>query len=170
MAHFAKLTEDNLVLAIEVVADADTTNDQNVEDEATGIAFLQGIHGWTNWKKCSYNTHNGKYWNSDNTEAEDQTKAFRKNYPSVGWSYNSTIDGFVPPKPEGMTSWVINTIIGHWEAPVAFPTTTTYFDGNKDRDYNISWDEVNVRWIATDKSFTPGNWRWDATSLTWVAL
>lgn len=170
MAHFAKLTEDNIVLGVEVVANADTTNDQNVEDEATGIAFLQGIHGWTNWKKCSYNTRNGKYWNADNTEAEDQTKAFRKNYPGIGWSYNSTIDGFVPPKPEGMTSWVINTDTGHWEAPIAYPTIETYFDGNKDRPYNISWDEANVRWIATDKADPPGNWRWDATSLTWVAL
>lgn len=170
MAHYAKLSEDNIVLAVEVVADADTTNDQNVEDEATGIAFLQGIHGWTSWKKCSFNTNNGKYWNSDNTEAADQTKAFRKNYPSVGWSYNSSIDGFVPAKPEGMTSWVINTTTGHWEAPVAYPTIETYFDGNNDRNYNISWDEANVRWIATDKSDPPGNYRWDTTSLTWVAL
>ena len=33
MAHFAKLSEDNLVLAVEVVADANTTNDSNIEDE-----------------------------------------------------------------------------------------------------------------------------------------
>ena len=40
MAHFAKLSEENLVLSVEVVADADTTNESNVEDEATGVAFL----------------------------------------------------------------------------------------------------------------------------------
>ena len=125
MAHFAKLSEDNLVLAVEVVADANTTNDSNIEDEATGVTYLQNTHGWTSWKKCSYNTHNGKYWNQDNTEAEDQSKSFRKNYPSVGWSYNSTIDGFIPAKPEGMTSWIINTTTGHWEAPVAYPTIET---------------------------------------------
>ena len=170
MAHFAKLSEENLVLSVEVVADADTTNDSNVEDEATGVAFLQNIHGWTLWKKCSYNTRNGKYWNEDNTEAEDQSKAFRKNYPSVGWSYDSTIDGFIPAKPEGMTSWIINTTTGHWEAPVAYPTIETYNDGNKDRPYNISWDEPNVRWVATDKADPVGNWRWDATSLAWVSI
>ena len=170
MAHFAKLSEDNLVLAVEVVADADTTNDSNIEDEATGVTFLQKTHGWTIWKKCSYNTHNGKYWNQDNTEAEDQSKSFRKNYPSVGWSYNSTIDGFVPAKPEGMTSWIINTSTGHWEAPVAYPTIETYHDGNKDRPYTISWDEANVRWVATDKADPTGNWKWDSTSLAWVSL
>lgn len=170
MAHFAKLSEENLVLSVEVVADADTTNESNVEDEATGVAFLQGIHGWTLWKKCSYNTANGKYYNEDKTEAEDQSKAFRKNYPSVGWSYDSTIDGFIPPKPEGMTSWIINTTTGHWEAPVAYPTIDTYNDGNKDRPYTISWDEPNVRWVATDKADPVGNWRWDVTSLAWVSI
>ena len=45
MAHFAKLSEDNDVLSVEVVADAKTTNESNVEDEATGVAFLTSIHG-----------------------------------------------------------------------------------------------------------------------------
>ena len=55
MAHFAKISESNLVLSIEVVADADTSKD-GVEDEATGVAFLQNLHGWSLWAKCSYNT------------------------------------------------------------------------------------------------------------------
>lgn len=38
MAHFAKLSEDNIVIQIEVVADNDTMKD-GVEDEATGVAF-----------------------------------------------------------------------------------------------------------------------------------
>ena len=48
MAHFAKLNDSNVVLNIEVVDDANTTNDSNVEDEATGVAFLTDISGWTN--------------------------------------------------------------------------------------------------------------------------
>ena len=122
------------------------------------------------WVKTSYNTRGGKHYKEDNTESDDQSKAFRKNYPSIGWSYDSTIDGFIPPKPEGMTSWIINTTTGHWEAPIAYPTIDTYNDGNKDRPYTISWDEPNVRWVATDKADPVGNWRWDATSLAWVSI
>ena len=43
-------------------------------------------------------------------------------------------------------------------------------DGNKDRPYTISWDEPNVRWVATDKADPVGNWRWDVTSLAWVSI
>ena len=166
MARFAKLNDKNEVVTVVAV-----TND-TADLESDGQTFLKNLFQEPNavWKKCSYNTANGKYYNEDKTEAEDQSKAFRKNYPSVGWSYDSTIDGFIPPKPEGMTSWIINTTTGHWEAPVAYPTIDTYNDGNKDRPYTISWDEANVRWVATDKADPVGNWRWDATSLAWVSI
>lgn len=77
MAHFAKISESNLVLSIEVVADADTSKD-GVEDEATGVAFLQNLHGWSLWAKCSYNTFDGKHYQEDGQESSDQSKAFRK--------------------------------------------------------------------------------------------
>ena len=78
MAHFAKLSEDNIVIQIEVVADNDTMKD-GVEDEARCVAFLTNIHGWSLWKKCSYNTKAGKHYREDGTESSDQSKSFRKN-------------------------------------------------------------------------------------------
>ena len=47
--RFIKLSDDNVVIQIEVVADNDTMKD-GVEDEATGVAFLTGINGWNLWK------------------------------------------------------------------------------------------------------------------------
>jgi len=167
MAHFAKLSEDNIVLSVEVVADADTTNDQNIEDELTGITFLQGVHGWTNWKKCSYNTHGGKYYNSDGTLASDQTKAFRKNYPGIGYTYNSSLDMFVSPKPEGMTSWVMDEDIGSWKPPVDHPTTEVY---GENIPLTLGWDEANLRWTATDNQDPQQSYRWDSENLSWIIL
>lgn len=166
MAHFAKLSEENVVLSIEVVADADTLKD-GVEDEATGVAFLQSIHGWTNWKKCSYNTRNGVHYASDGTESSDQTKAFRKNYPHIGWTYDSVNDAFVSPKP--FSSWVLNTTTGEWEAPVDYPSTVSSTD-DPPINIHVSWDETNLRWVGVDTRDPIGNWRWDATNTVWVAL
>ena len=167
MAHFAKLSEENLVLAVHVVADVDTTNAEGIEDEATGILFLQTIHGWTHWKKCSYNTRAGKYLNIDGTEAEDQTKAYRKNYPGIGWSYNVQHDAFVPPKPN-YDSWIISEETGWWVAPVEYPTITTY--GENNRNLTITWDEPNLRWKAVDKEEPQGSYRWDVATSTWISL
>lgn len=165
MAHFAKLSENNDVLGIEVVADADTRNDQNVEDEATGIAFLTQIHGWPLWKKCSYNTRGGKHYDSSGNESADQSKALRKNYPSIGWKYDVSGDGFYDPnKP--FSSWVLDSTTFFWVAPVAYPTITTYSDGTK--EYSISWDETNLRWTAFDKEDPQNSFNWDATNLNWV--
>jgi len=74
MAHFAKLDENNVVLGVVVVGDDDCKSD-GVEDEATGISFLTNLTGYTNWKQTSYNTHEGKYYNSDGTLASDQSTA-----------------------------------------------------------------------------------------------
>lgn len=138
MAHFAKLSEDNRVLSIEVVADADTTNDQNVEDEATGIQFLTNIHGWSLWAKCSYNTRGGKHYDSDGNESSDQSKAYRKNFPGIGYIWDSSKDMFYKPQP--FPSWTLNETTGEWNAPVEKPA----FDPEGDGHY---WDESTLNWI-----------------------
>jgi hypothetical protein len=49
MAHFAKLDENNVVLAVHVVNN-DVIVVDGVESEQAGIDFLTQIHGHTNWK------------------------------------------------------------------------------------------------------------------------
>tara|TARA_R100000995_G_scaffold82898_1_gene57592 strand:+ start:37 stop:543 length:507 start_codon:yes stop_codon:yes gene_type:complete len=168
MAHFAKLTDTNEVLGVEVVADANTTNDSNVEDEATGVAFLTNIHGWSLWKKCSYNTRIGKHWQADGTESSDQSKALRKNYPAVGWKYDPSADGFYDPNSKPYDSWTLDPTTFEYEAPVTYPTITTYNSGAD--SYIIRWDETNLRWTATDTEDPVGSFNWDATNKNWVSV
>jgi len=135
MAHFAKLDENNIVIGIDVVSDSDCLLN-GVEDEATGIAFLNNLTGYSNWKQTSYNTHGGKYYTSDGREADDQTKAFRGNYAGIGSKYDSTNDIFIHPKP--YASWTLNTTTATWEPPVPHPEDALSY----------SWDEDNQQWVG----------------------
>jgi hypothetical protein len=80
MAHFAKLDENNNVLEIHVVSNAEI--DHNNEEQS-GIDFLIAwSNGHTYWKQTSYN---GK---------------IRYNYAGIGYKYDELADAFIPPKPE----------------------------------------------------------------------
>ena len=80
MAHFAKLDNNNIVLEVNVVANA--ALDSNNE-EASGIAFLTDWSGgYTNWKQTSYNG------------------TIRKNYAGIGYTYDSVRDAFIAPQPD----------------------------------------------------------------------
>ena len=100
MAYFAKLDSDNIVLAVHSVRDEDCQNSEGVETEAVGIQFLQNVHGWSLWKKTSYNTIRGVHMNPDEgAPSNTPEKAFRKNFASVGFTYDAQRDAFIPPKP-----------------------------------------------------------------------
>jgi len=164
MAHFAKLNDSNVVLSVEVVDDADTLKD-GVEDEATGVTFLTNVHGWSLWKKCSYNTQEGKHY-TDGSLSSDQSKAFRKNYPGIGFTYDASKDAFIPPKP--YNSWTLNDTTCHWDPPVTYPSVISY--GDPAKYYEINWDETNLRWIGLDAEDPQGSHRWDASASAWVAI
>jgi len=106
MAHFAKLDNDNNVLAVHVVNN-DVINIDGNESEQAGINFLTELYGHTNWKQTSYN---GK---------------FRNKYADVGDKYNESIDAFVSPQP--FTSWSFNDTTLKWEAPVQKPSDGKYY-------------------------------------------
>lgn len=161
MAHFAKLDSDNIVLAVYTVNNDDILDSDGNESEAVGIQFLQNVHGWNLWKKTSYNTRHGEYY-SNNAIADDQTKAFRKNYAGIGFRYDPTRDAFIPPKE--YDSWVLNETKCIYEAPVTYPTVTTYGD---DKFYIIKWDEANQRWTATDEEDPQGSFIWNTSTLAW---
>jgi hypothetical protein len=118
MAHFAELDENNVVLRVIVVSNADTSDVNGVEREEIGVAFCQSLFGSsTKWKQTSYN---GK---------------FRKNYAGIGYSYDATRDAFIPPKV--FSSLVLNEQTCLWEAPIPYPS-----DGK-----NYVWDEHTLSWI-----------------------
>ena len=55
MAHFAKLNEDNLVIAVHVVNNNELLDSNNNEREEKGIAFLVWLYKHPYWKQTSYN-------------------------------------------------------------------------------------------------------------------
>lgn len=116
MAHFAELDENNVVLRVIVVGNKDTSDASGVEKEYIGQAFCERLYGG-NWKQTSYNGN------------------IRKNYAGIGFTYNSDIDAFVPPKP--YASWVLNNDTAQWEAPTPMP----------DDGQIYSWDEDTTSWV-----------------------
>jgi len=99
MAHFAKLDDNNVVIAVHVVNNEVLITD-GVESEQTGIDFLTNLHGHTNWKQTSYNGN------------------FRKQYAGIGYTYSAVDDVFIAPQP--YPSWSLDDDF-EWQPPVARP-------------------------------------------------
>jgi hypothetical protein len=130
MASFAKLNSENIVITVESVVNEVIKDSNGVEQEQIGIEFLRNLYKEpnVNWKQTSYNTVNGEHLLGGTP--------FRKNFASVGDTYDENRDAFIPQKP--YASWVLNENTCNWEAPVAYPNDTTkaYF-----------WDEETLNWI-----------------------
>ena len=116
MAHFAKLDSNNNVISVHVVVH-DVMLDNGVEKEQLGIDFLTKLHGYSNWKQTSFN------------------RTTRKNYASPGYTYDSSRDAFIPPKP--YSSWTLNESTCRWEAPVTYPDDGKFY----------KWNEDNEEWV-----------------------
>lgn len=140
MAHFALLSNTNVVVRV-VVVDTDAILDENGnENEAIGQSILQKLFRHTEtWKKASYNTRRGQYYKTNTIDElhEDQSKAYRLNFPGTGWTYNAEIDGFVEPKR--FPSMILNTSTGIYEYPIPYPADAP------DEDSYI-WNEEQQRW------------------------
>ena len=123
MAHFAKVV--NNVVSQVITADHEFFN--NFVDDSPG-----------EWLQCSYNTRGGiHYLPNSNTPSDDQTKALRKNYAGVGFTYDRELDAFIPPQP--YASWNLNEETCLWECPVAYPEDDGMYEWNEE---NQSWDLV----------------------------
>ena len=119
MAHFAKLDENNNVIAVHLVNNNVLLVD-GIESEQTGINFLTKLHNYSLWKQTSYNNN------------------FRKQYCGVGYSYNAEADVFVAPQP--FLSWTLDDNYD-WQPPVVRPTDDKFYIWSED---NLNWIEVNL--------------------------
>ena len=151
MAHFAELDSNNIVTRVVVVGNDVTTaagplgeNDMHVDGETWCVNFFKT----PNWKQTSYNNN------------------FRKQYAGKGFTYNSAKDKFISIQPHD--SWTLDAN-DDWQAPVTYPTITTYGSNDPLDIYIISWDEDNLRWTATDHEDPINNFNWDASALAWVS-
>ena len=108
MSYYAKIVNDKVVQVI--VSDKD---------------FADSLGG--EWVQTSYDT-------VGNVHKKGGTP-LRKNYASIGYTYNRVLDAFIPPKP--FNSWVLDKESGSWHAPIRKPLDTkeAYF-----------WDESKLKW------------------------
>ncbi len=105
MAHFAQLDENNIVTQVIVVSNDDCSDASGTESESIGVAFCQKLLGAnTNWKQTSYNEN------------------MRVRYAGIGYSYNESLDAFVPAQP--FASWTLNNETADWDSPITRPTLT----------------------------------------------
>jgi hypothetical protein len=81
MAHYAYVV-DGVVQKVHVLANPVLLDEDGVEQEALGQAFLADLHGYNPDEliQCSYNAN------------------FRGVYPGVGYGYDSVADVFVAPE------------------------------------------------------------------------
>lgn len=114
MAHFAKLNESNIVTQVVVVANEVLLDDNGIEQEQKGIDFLNKTFGSTIWVQTSYNN------------------SIRNVFAGIGYSYDAIKNKFFEPSP--FPSWTFNNNTEKWEAPIAKPEGS-YF-----------WDEENQEW------------------------
>ena len=122
MAHYAFLNMQNIVT--EVIVGKDETE------------------GPTNWeihygnireqvcKRTSYNTIAGEH--------KDGGTPFRKNYAGIGYTYDSTNDVFIAPKP--YSKWVLDETKWIWKAPTDMPDDGKQYVWN---DNTGAWEEVS---------------------------
>ena len=128
MAHFAKLDENNIVLQVVVVNDF---------YEADGENWCKELFGTDSWKQTSYNTRGGVHY-AENSNSPDGGTALRKNYAGIGYSYNPTLDAFIPP--QSFPSWILDETTCLWESPVPKPDDGNLYDWNESTQ---SWDAVS---------------------------
>jgi|SRR6056300_394423 len=119
MAHFTKIGLNNKVIEVQSVNNNELLDSNGVEQEVNGVDFLTKLTGWSIWKQTSYN------------------KNFRKNFASIGFTYDEDRDAFIPPKL--YPSWLLNEDTCLWEAPVAYPTDGQIYTWNEE---TTTWDLI----------------------------
>jgi len=113
MSHFAQIDENNTVTQVLVI-----------EQDAVDTGMFGDP---TSWIQTSYNTFAGEHRLGGTP--------LRKNYAGIGYSYDSTRDAFIPPKP--FASWVLVEDTCQWQPPTPQPS-----DGKM-----YTWDEDTLAWI-----------------------
>ena len=151
MASFAKINDDNEVLAVLTLDNENCVNSEGVETESVGQQWLETHNNWPadKWIQTSYNTLNNEHLLSGTP--------FRGNFASIGFTWDPSNNIFWPPKP--YPSWVKNTTTAAWDPPIARPSLTeeqnsqnTKPDADTPATHNwvYTWNESNGSWDLTD--------------------
>lgn len=118
MAHFAKLDENNVVVAVYAGRDEDDGRELDLSLRTGDV-----------YKQTSYNTIGGIHILGG--------APFRKNFAGIGYVYDSERDAFIPPKL--FNSWTLNEESCMWEAPVPKPEDGKFYSWDEE---SLSWTEM----------------------------
>lgn len=133
MAHYAFIDENNIVTQVIV----GRNEDEIVDGVSDWEAYYSEIYNQV-CKRTSYNSMGGKRKDPETNEMTDQP-GFRKNYAGIGYTYNESLDAFIPPKP--FSSWILNEETCLWDAPTPMPNDGKLYRWDED---TTSWTEIVV--------------------------
>jgi hypothetical protein len=119
MSHFAMIKDKKVVKVIKA--------SQEFIDTCTVSEPIK-------WVQTSYNTRGGVHYDQTGKPSADQSKALRKNYAGIGYTYDKARDAFIPP--QSYPSWTLNETSCQWEAPVPMPKDGKMYD----------WNETTKKW------------------------
>ena len=150
MAHFAELNNSNEVLRVVVISNDDINangGDYSTKAETFVSNLVPHSENGTSWKQTSYNGN------------------ARKQYAGIGFTYDSSKNKFISPKP--YPSWSLDSN-DDWQAPVTYPTVLEI----DSEPVSIDWNEDNQKWLGEIYDFNTDpvsttNYQWDATNLQW---
>ena len=123
MAYYAFLDKNNIVTEVIVGVDETELIEGKSPEQWYGEFKNQPC------KRTSYNTVGNQHANNG--------VPFRKNFASIGFSYDGQFDAFIAPQP--FPSWKLNYETYLWEAPTPMPTAV--------EGYWWKWSEYNKEWI-----------------------
>ena len=120
MAHYALLNHKNIVKRV-ITGKCQDESDADME-----LVFQDMFK--MKCRQTSYNTFGGVHTLGGTP--------FRKNFASIGYTFDEDRDAFIPPKPKDLDSWVLNEDSCLWEAPIPYP----------DDGQNYEWNEETKSW------------------------
>jgi hypothetical protein len=135
MSHFAKIINGSVIQVIVAEQDFIDIISKNEPEEVS-------------WVQTSYNVRNGVYYDpSTGLPAANQESVMlgyperqRKNYATIGGTYDSELDIFINRKE--YSKWVLNTNTGDWQPPIPAPDDGEYYAWN---DADGEWEQLTER-------------------------
>jgi hypothetical protein len=140
MAHFAKISEDNLVLNVLTLNNSDMVDENGNPSELIGQQYLEKNNNWPAhlWIQTSINTFENKH--------RMNGTPFRGNYAGIGWTWNPSEQIFWRPKP--YQSWVKDIQNARWQSPIGDAPQLT--EEQKNNKLYYDWNESNQVWELKD--------------------
>jgi hypothetical protein len=148
MAHFAKISEDNIVLSVLTFNDSDMTDENGNSSESIGQQYLQKHNNWPAhlWIQTSYNTYGGQHIKNG--------IPFRGNYAATGYIWDEENQIFWPKKP--YASWVKHIPSASWKSPIGDAPSLTEEQTSQNRAFTHMWE---YRWNEENQSWDLNNFK-----------